>query len=245
MHTKPLRGNNVLKRNCSSAHNTMCIAVQSTNKRNVRNSPQSNKYDAFVGATRVSRRRQHKCHWVSCSLSRGGNICDTLDGESIELNWIGKWRIQACRLGQPFPLSLLSPSSSFLPPFLFPSLSPPFPFLPPLFPFPSEPSLQNPAKGSGERYKLPQLRLRRSPGRKCIFSIFWGTETCLAVTILLLFVRTKCQWKLKNAHIQLWFCRIVTVPKRYNTKLLTCFLLVVKPFIYRMAPVFINWQPTI
>ena len=122
MHTKPLRGNNVLKRNCSAAHNTVCIAVQSTNKRNVRNSPQSNKYDAFVGATRVSRRRQHKCHWVSCSLSRGGNICDTLDGESIELNWIGKWRIQACRLGQPFPLSLLSPSSSFLPPFLFSSI---------------------------------------------------------------------------------------------------------------------------
>jgi len=96
-------------------------------------------------------------------------------------------RIQACRLGggatltpsPPFPL----PSPS---PFLFPSLSPslplPFPFIP--LPFP----------------KAPPAGSVRSPGRKCVFSIFWGPETFLAVTILLLFVRTKCQWKLKNAH---------------------------------------------
>jgi len=138
----------------------------------------------------------------------------------------------AVSASQPLPLPLISPSSPL--PHL--SSSPPFP---PYFPSP------NPARGSREHCKLPQQGPGRSLDHKCIFSMFWGTETCLSVTTLLLFVRTKCQRKLKNARIQLWFCRIVTVQKTYNTKLLTCFLYTVKPFIYHMAPIFINSQSTI
>jgi len=81
------------------------------------------------------------------------------------------------------------------PPFPLPSLSLPFPRLAsfPSFPFPS-PSRPPP---------LPQSQgvwgsAVSSHESKCIFSIFLGTETCLAVTILLLFVRIKCQLKLKN-----------------------------------------------
>ena len=63
----------------------------------------------------------------------------------------------------PFPLSL--------PP--FPSTSPPLPILP-LPPFPLELGPLNPARGLGERCKLPQRGLGRSPSRnqiRCILAL--------------------------------------------------------------------------
>ena len=74
---------------------------------------------------------------------------------------------------RPFPLIPLAPVLFSFPPFpsvtamSFPPLSPSFPLFPhslSSFPFPSRPSL-SPARGSGERYKLPQRGAGRSPSR--------------------------------------------------------------------------------
>ena len=79
-------------------------------------------------------------------------------------------QIVKSKQGVRFPVPSLSPPS----PFLFP-----YPFLPRPLPLPFLSSLPlevgplNPARGSGERYKLPQRGLGQSPSRNRI----WCTLT--------------------------------------------------------------------
>jgi len=173
--------------------------------------------------------------WVSCFFIRHtvGHLATDYCVTDYYDSGFMQWRIQACRFGGG---ATLTPSPLF--PLLFPS--PPLAFLfssPPYFLFPP---IQ--LGGLGQRCKLPQWGPGRSLGRRCIFSIFWGTETFLAVSVLLLSVQTKCQWKLKNAHIKL------ILPNCYSSEEVrheAVNPLIVKPFIYRTAPIFINSQSTI
>ena len=74
-------------------------------------------------------------------------------------------------------LGLVRPS---LPPFPFPSLS--------SLPLPLEVGPLNPARGSGERCKLPQWGLERSPSRQTIWCISGPKGAALVATVLCIFV---------------------------------------------------------
>jgi len=112
----------------------------------------------------------------------------------------------------------------------FPSFAPPFPSFPfPLpFPLPSPsfspslplPFLQIQLKGLGERCKLAN-------GRKCIFSIFLRHPN----------VSMKTE---KRTYLTVILPNCYSSEEVQHQTLKTRFLFIVKPFIYRMAPIFIN-----
>ena len=94
----------------------------------------------------------------------------------------------------PFPTLLPHPSLHSLPlpshpgwrvpiPPALPSLS-----LPSLFPSPGGPT-PKPARGSGERYKLPQWGLGRSPSRQTIWCISGPKGPALLATVFVHFIK--------------------------------------------------------
>jgi len=76
---------------------------------------------------------------------------------------------------RPFPFPFLPLPSPSLP-FPSPSSHPP--------PLPLEVGPFNPARGSGERCKLPQ-RVRAEPGRQAIFGAFWAEKSCWCMRAIL------------------------------------------------------------
>ena len=78
--------------------------------------------------------------------------------------------------------------------------SPPFPS--PFFPRPSplEIGPLNTARGLGERCKLPQWGLGRSPSRQTIWCMFEPKRAALVATFFVDFPTNKCNFLLKNKH---------------------------------------------
>ena len=105
------------------------------------------------------------------------------------------------------PLPFLPiPFPTLLPPSFPPFPSPPFPSrvegsqshlplpslaLPSLFPFPRGSHPLNQLGGLGERYKLPQWGLGRSPSRQTIWCISGPKEAALVATVFVHFIRIK------------------------------------------------------
>ena len=102
----------------------------------------------------------------------------------------------------PFP-SLSSPflvSPSLCPSTFFPL---PLPQLPPLLrsrfpPFLAAKRPLNPARGLGERCKLPQCVSGQRPGRKSILGTSWAQKSCLVATILVFFCVLSNKYKLSQ-----------------------------------------------
>jgi len=126
----------------------------------------------------------------------------------------------------------------------FPSFAPPFPSFPfPLpFPLPSPsfspslplPFLQIQLKGLGERCKLAN-------GRKCIFSIFLRHPNVSGGNSFAPFCADKMSMKTeKRTYLTVILPNCYSSEEVQHQTLKTRFLFIVKPFIYRMAPIFIN-----